>query len=131
MYGMPPAYHTRRSYVTLCEALCGRPRQTLLASTWRRSLGVRRKCVMGDIRVESRSGPGPDRFPVLMSPITHFSQILGFEDRHSQYTVSQRSIALVGQHRRTAAAALPGAQPGAHTNDNGRPVAAAHTVSAV
>ena len=92
MYGMLPAYHTRRSYVTLCEALCGRPRQTLLASTWRRSLGVRRKCVMGDIRVESRSGPGPDRFPVLMSPITHFSQILGFEDRHSQYTMSQRSI---------------------------------------
>ena len=38
MYGIPPEYHTRRSYVTLCEAFCGRPRQTLLASAWAAAL---------------------------------------------------------------------------------------------
>jgi hypothetical protein len=73
MYGMLPAYHTRRSYVTLCEALCVRPRHTshtLLASAWPQSLCARKKVDMGDIRAESGSSSELGRYPVLISPLT-------------------------------------------------------------
>ena len=39
-----------------------------------------------------RWGAAPQRFPVLISPLKTVFQNLGFEDRHSQFTVSQRSI---------------------------------------
>ena len=62
MYGMLPAYHTRRSYATLCEALCGKTRQTLQASAWPR-LNAAGAC---DARARRRSHgltPRPTRDP--------------------------------------------------------------------
>ena len=92
MYGMPPAYHTRRSYVIMCEAFCGRPRQTLQASAWPHSLGVRETSSRGDIRTEYQRATVAQRVSVLISPLDDVSQKVDFEDRHSQFTVSERSI---------------------------------------
>ena len=96
MYGIAPAYHTRRSYVTLCEAFCGRPRQTLLASAYPHSLGARETSLRGDIRTEYQRATVAQRFPVLIPPLKEVSQKVDFEDRHSQFTVSERSISVGG-----------------------------------
>ena len=93
MYGMPPAYHTRRSYVTLCEAFCGRPRPTLQASAWPHSLGVRETSSRGNIKTENQWAAAAHWYSVLIPPLDDVSQKVDFEDRHSQFTVSERSIA--------------------------------------